>query len=636
MDYLSFLLQHGSAAGTGTAIFTIAGAILGSRPRTCLAPGAPLAELLAADEMVVYRGGRIVFNGGGRSCEAAVLGVQALPDAFSESLSLEIMRAPCELTVVHTLRPHERASEIMTMQRQAKVAGDMSIGDGLGQREQIEMANAIVQGTHPSGLSSNVWTYNLTVVVYAESKAKLKAALLPVERALTLAGATATREGLAAEAAWWSVLPIFPEIHRRWRFLTFPIAALCVPQTTTAGIGRHDWADHEIARFRSTEGGIYRFTFHCTDKDEELGHMFVVAPAGAGKTSFMCHLTSHVLSMSNTRCVLFDRDCGTEVFTAVAGGSYVRFEAMETDSAENTLEEGDLTARVNPFHLENNEANREFLTRWIPTLMSSTPTEDDRESIARAGNIAYDYLPANMRSLRDVYRCAFPADSTVRRELARWTGNDPMGRIFNADSDSSDVNARLVAYDCTHAFDRKELASALVSYLIHRIWSRSRASATPTLVYIDETEPMLKHAEFERAFRRGLQEGRKLRQVFVSCFQRPRAIDDLKMGGLFRGQCPTVVLLPNHQATAEDYANYELTDAELDFVLGRSHRSYAHAALIKRYKGGQSAIVDTSLNPLGDLARTYSSGRAPVLKLRKLIGEHGSREGLQSFLHPSS
>ena len=297
MDYLSFLLQHGSAAGTGTAIFTIAGAILGSRPRTYLAPGAPLAELLAADEMVVYRGGRIVFSGGGRSCEAAVLGVQALPDAFSESLSLEIMRAPCELTVVHTLRPHERASEIMTMQRQAKVAGDMSIGDGLGQREQIEMANAIVQGTHPSGLSSNVWTYNLTVVVYAESKAKLKAALLPVERALTLAGATATREGLAAEAAWWSVLPTFPEIHRRWRFLT---------------------------------------------------------------------------------------------------------------------------------------------------------------------------------------------------------------------------------------------------------------------------------------------------------------------------------------------------DAELDFVLGRSHRSYAHAALIKRYKGGQSAIVDTSLNPLGDLARTYSSGRAPVLKLRKLIGEHGSREGLQSFLHPSS
>ena len=279
-----------------------------------------------------------MFNGGGRSCEAAVLGVQALPDAFSESLSLEIMRAPCELTVVHTLRPHERASEIMTMQRQAKVAGDMSIGDGLGQREQIEMANAIVQGTHPSGLSSNVWTYNLTVVVYAESKAKLKAALLPVERALTLAGATATREGLAAEAAWWSVLPTFPEIHRRWRFLTFPIAALCVPQTTTAGIGRHDWADHEIARFRSTEGGIYRFTFHCTDKDEELGHMFVVAPAGAGKTSFMCHLTSHVLSMSNTRCVLFDRDCGTEVFTAGAGGSYVRFEAMETDNAENTLE----------------------------------------------------------------------------------------------------------------------------------------------------------------------------------------------------------------------------------------------------------------------------------------------------------
>ena len=147
---------------------------------------------------------------------------------------------------------------------------------------------------------------------------------------------------------------------------------------------------------------------------------------------------------------------------------------------------------------------------------------------------------------------------------------------------------------------------------------------------------MLKHPEFQKAFRRGLQEGRKLRQVFVSCFQRPRAIDDLQMGDLFRGQCPTAILLPNHQATPEDYESYELTEAERDFVLGRSHRGYPHAALIKRYKGGQSAIVDTSLTRLGPYMRTYSSGRAPVLKLRRLIGDSGAEAGLKLFLHGAS
>ena len=181
-----------------------------SRPRMFTTTGASLAEMLACDEMVVFGGGRMVFNGGGRSCEAAVLGVQALPDAFNEQLTLEIMRAPAELTVAHTLKPHDRAKEIITLQRQAKVAGDVAIGDGEGQKAQIQEANEIVQGTHEAGLNANVWTYNLTIVVYAPSREALERAVVPVERALTLAGATAVREGFAAEAAWWSVLPTFP------------------------------------------------------------------------------------------------------------------------------------------------------------------------------------------------------------------------------------------------------------------------------------------------------------------------------------------------------------------------------------------------------------------------------------------
>ena len=333
-----------------------------SRPRMFTTTGAPLAEMLACDEMVVFGGGRMVFNGGGRSCEAAVLGVQALPDAFNEQLTLEIMRAPAELTVAHTLKPHDRAKEIITLQRQAKVAGDVAIGDGEGQKAQIQEANEIVQGTHEAGLNANVWTYNLTIVVYAPSREALERAVVPVERALTLAGATAVREGFAAEAAWWSVLPTFPEIARRWRFLTFPVATLCIPQTTTAGIAKHDWADHEIARFRSTEGGIFRFTFHCSGENEELGHMFIVAPAGAGETSLLCHLTAHVLTLPDAQCVLFDRDCGTEVFTAVAGGRYVRFEAMEDEDSDAALDAADLTAKLNPFQLDDTPANREFLT----------------------------------------------------------------------------------------------------------------------------------------------------------------------------------------------------------------------------------------------------------------------------------
>ena len=258
--------------------------------------------------------------------------------------------------------------------------------------------------------------------------------------------------------------------------------------------------------------------------------------------------------------------------------------------------------------------------------------ERERKAIARAVDVAYDYLPRERRSLRAVYRGAFARDSRARVELARWCGDDHQGEIFNAPVDSSQAQGRLVAYDCTHAFDRPELASPLVGYLIHQIWSRSRAKAEPTMVYVDETEPMLRHKTFEMAFRRGLQEGRKLRQAFVSCFQRPTAVDELGLGDVVRGQCPTVLFLPNPQGTESDYKSWGLTDAEMGFVLGRTHGHLSHGCLVKRYQGGETAILDTSLGSLGPYLKVYSSGRSKVLELRHRVRSQGREKGLETFL----
>ena len=143
---------------------------------------------------------------------------------------------------------------------------------------------------------------------------------------------------------------------------------------------------------------------------------------------------------------------------------------------------------------------------------------------------------------------------------------------------------------------------------------------------------MLEHDEFKRAFQRGLQEGRKLRQVFISCFQNPRAIEDLGVAALMRGQCKTAILMPSENATAEDYAGFQLTRAEMRFIRRETHRTLQHAALVKRYEGGGSVIVDVSLKALGPYMRIYASGREDVLRLRRLQRRHGEDEGLKRYI----
>ena len=230
----------------------------------------------------------------------------------------------------------------------------------------------------------------------------------------------------------------------------------------------------------------YRFNFHASDARQAVGHTIVVAPTGGGKTTLMCHLAAHVLRIPNANVVLLDRDRGAEVFVAAAGGRYVRFGAME-EAVGESVDDGVMNAKLNPLQLPDTPANREFLESWIASLMQTPPSGRERQAIRRGIDISYDMLPPQLRSLRDIHRAAFAVDSNARREIGQWCGADHNGEVFNAPEDTSDMEGRLIGFDCTHIFDRKELASPVVSYLIHKIWSRSRASAQPTMIYIDET-----------------------------------------------------------------------------------------------------------------------------------------------------
>ena len=166
-----------------------------------------------------------------------------------------------------------------------------------------------------------------------------------------------------------------------------------------------------------------------------------------------------------------------------------------------------------------------------------------------------------------------------------------------------------------------------------RRWKAWQARLDPErLIFIDETEPLLENENFQRRYRKLLQEGRKERQVIISCFQRPGAPERLGLGDVIRGQCPTVFFFRNPAAEPKDYDDWRLTERELDFVLGKSHKKQRYAVLLKRYtENGESVILNTNLSQLGPLMNIYHSGRKNVLLMEKLEKEYGA-DALKHYL----
>jgi type IV secretion system protein VirB4 len=89
----------------------------------------------------------------------------------------------------------------------------------------------------------------------------------------------------------------------------------------------------------------------------------------------------------------------------------------------------------------------------------------------------------------------------------------------------------------------------------------------------------------------------------------------------------------NPQAMPEDYANWNLTQAEMDFIFGRSYRDFPYAILLSRPATGESVILDVDLSGLGPYLKIYNSGRKNVLLVEELVKEYGEENFVTKYLN---
>lgn len=564
-----------------------------------------LNDLLTADYVHFTKDEGIVryFNGN-REKLSITMGIRKPGDFMDEQMVADFLSLDIELTLLHNIMGIPSWKVMPKVMQQQKMAYFTSFSQNVV--EQFEEAKQALDANDANAQSWN--EYALSIIIFGESEEELKFGQEEVERICRMYNVTPVRDGWAAQAVFFSQFPTFDIYPRTYQYLSRVVACATVVDKAPTGRTKSDWGPVPISWFRTITGTPYAFQFHVSEEPYAVAHTALIGPTGQGKTTFFSFMAGQAMRIPDLNTYFFDRNNGAKVFAIMNGSPYVRFDG------------GEESVSLNPFAIPDTPDNRAFLRTWIRDITGGNDAVSESE-IARAVTTAFEYLPQSDRLLKNLYKSCFAPNSFMRRELMRWIDPDQYGRIFNSLTDNLDLDSRYMCFDFTTIFQDPTLAPAVISYVMHRIQTLSTIKGTPSMIMIDETAPMLEHPMFKDSFIVGLREGRKKRQAYLCAFQQPKFLDENGLGDVIRGQCQTVVFFRNPQANESDYATWNLTPREMNFILGKEFTDRKYAILVSRPAIHESVILDVDLSGLGPYLKIYSSGNKNVLLAEKLQRE---------------
>lgn len=582
-----------------------------TRPLPTVPTGTPspdVAELLTADA-ATFNGGAISFTSGTDTLHVAAIGIRRLGDTTDESFIGAVSTVACEMTIFTVVKSLDRPKAMRVLDGRSRWA---RIGrPGAASEEQYAEAFKLIEGS--SIPNDTAHEASQVILLQHPDKSALASAVREVMKLAAQSGITVVREGIAAQASWFTQFPGFDRHPRSYLLYASNLATFVTFDRTNEGPEDDAWGKGPLATFRTESSSPHRFHLHVTDElsGDPVAHAMCIGPTRSGKSTLLQFLAACAQRHRHVRSYFFDRYNGVEIFSKAIGGSYINFHGK-----------GDDALGMNPLQMADTPRNRDFLKLWLLTIGRCS----DDLSVAdtsRAVDSMFEYMEREDRSLTQLRKTGFPPNSPMRSELAKWIRGGQYGAIFDGHRDTIDLGTRHVAFDFTQILEDPILAPAVISYLMHRIRATIVETGSAALIVIDETEPMLRNEHFKlKMVKPMLQEFRKLNSAIVLCFQRPGAIDDVGMGDVVRGQCQTVFYFRNPQAVAEDYAGSNLNEQDWDFIRGARATHLKYAVLVKRITG-ESVILDIDFSSLGKNLRLLSSSSNDVRFARQLQAQSG-------------
>ncbi|OIN82891.1 hypothetical protein [Francisella sp. TX07-6608] len=301
-----------------------------------------------------------------------------------------------------------------------------------------------------------------------------------------------------------------------------------------------------------TQGSnIYRFTNFVSD----VGHMVVLGPTGAGKTTFIELLLSQHRKYQDSRQIFIGKDCCAEIAVLAHGGAYFSL----NDNQDNKLS-------LSPIVNLDTVYDRDWVKAWLEDCFEINNvklTATMRQEIANA----LDLLSQQDKQHRKLSNLTFQDD--VLRQSFQAMNIGAFKAVLSGDNNNI-FTKDCIGFDLTQIMSLRKEVSMPIILAILNILTIKFADKKPTLLILDEAWLLLDHPVFTAKLKDWLKTLRKFNVAVIFSSQSLADIFNSDIATVIIESCPTKVFLPNQMANSQEskayYQRYSLNQAEIDLI----------------------------------------------------------------------
>ncbi len=569
-------------------------------------------------------GDYIVSAPDGRSHFGAMLNIKEFSDATYPGILNGLKYLDFEYVITHSFSPMGRQDALKVLDRTKGMM--ISSGDkAVSQIVELDQAmDQLASGSFVLG------EYHFTMSLYAESQELLSSHVASARAELSNAGFVSVKEDLAVASSYYSQLPgNWKHRTRLANVSSLNFLGLSPLHNFASGKRRNNpWGDC-VTTLQTTNGQPYYFNFHATHPAEHsfgekaIGNTMVIGKSGTGKTALVNFLLSQAQKLDPCPTIFFfDKDRGAEIFVRACGGKYL------------SLESGQPTG-FNPLQCERTEANLQFLVDLVKVLAGKTNyTSRDEEDIYRAvGNILD--TPLHLRNMTN-FQKSLPnmGDDGLFARMRRWTAGNALGWVFDNPVDTIDLHrATIIGFDYTSIIDSPEVRVPVINYLLHRL--EGLIDGRRLIYVMDEFWKILEGKGGLMEFAKNKQKTiRKQNGLGIFATQSPEDALSSEIAAALIEQTATMILLPNPNASRDDYINgLKLTEAEYQVVVKLDERS--RCFLVKQ--GHAAAVCQLNLRGMDDALSVISASTDNIEVMHEVLELKARGEGVEVHeLEPQS
>jgi len=421
---------------------------------------------------------------------------------------------------------------------------------------------------------------------------------------LSNCGMQPVRERVNMEPSYWGQLPgNMDYIVRKATVNTLNLAGFASMHNYPLGkIKGNHWGDH-VTILDTTSGTPYYFSFHVRD----VGHTLIIGPTGAGKTVLMNFLCAQAQKFK-PRMFFFDKDRGAEIFIRALGGVYTPVDPGQK-------------CNFNPFQLEDNGENRNFLLELMKVLVTGngeTISAEDSKALSQAieGNYRLEFKDRKLSNI--VPFLGMDGPGTLAGRIALWHSKGSHAKIFDNDTDGIDLtSSRVFGFEMAELLKDPVSLAPVLLYIFHRI--NISLDGSQTMIVLDEAWALIDNPVFAPKIKDWLKVLRKLNCFVIFATQSVEDAAKSRISDTLIQQTATQIFLPNLKATDVYRSAFMLSKRE--YTLIKTTDPSSRYFLVKQ--GVNAVVARVNLSGMDNIINVLSGRVDTVLLVDKLREEFG-------------